>query len=128
MKPRVQSYILLLITLAIGILLGALLQSSLRDRRIKHMRFLRTAEDFVLQVESAIAPHSEEQATQVRAILMENAPAITDASQQHRDWVRSQFEILESRLAPLLDEDQQQRLKRRLHPPRPPREEDREPQ
>lgn len=124
MKPRVQASILLLITLAIGILLGALLQSSIRDRRIKHLRFLRTTEDFVAQLERVIDPTSQEQAAQVRAILEETAPPITDTVQQHREWVRVQFDALESRLLPLLDEDQQERVNRMLHPPRPAREEE----
>ena len=126
MKPRVQSSIILLVTLAIGILLGALLQSSLRERRIRHMGFLRTAEDFMRHLETVIDPTSEEQAAQVRAILSETAPQITVRVQQNREWVRTEFEALESRLLPLLDADQQKRLKRRLHPPRPPREEPRQ--
>jgi len=126
MKPRVQSSLLLLITLAIGVLLGALLQSSLREKRIKHMMFLRSHEEFVSQIEKVIDPTSAEQAAQVSAILEESAPEITAAAQQHREWVRLRLDVLESRLAPLLDEEQQRRLKHRLHPPRPPREEEKE--
>lgn len=118
MKPRVQSTILLLVTLVIGILLGALLQSSLRSKRMSHMRFLHGEEQFIAELEKAIDPVSDQQAAKINAILVEMSPGIMGTIQQHREAVRSQFTMLESRLQPVLDEEQQERLKRRLHPPR----------
>ncbi len=118
MKPRAQSTILLLLTLVIGILLGALLQSSLRSKRMSHMRFLHDEKQFITQLENAIDTVSDEQAAQVHAILVEMSPGIIDKIQLHREAVRSQFTLLEARLQPILDEQQQDRLKRRLHPPK----------
>ena len=114
MKPRAQSSILLLVTLVIGILLGALLQSSIRSNRMSHMRFLHDEEQFITQLETSIDPVSNEQAAQVHAILVEVSPEIMGTIQQHREAVRLQFTMLESRLQPVLDEEQQERLKRRL--------------
>jgi hypothetical protein len=99
-------------------LLGALLQSSLRSKRMSHMRFLHGEEQFIAELEKAIDPNSDQQAAQINAILVEMSPGIMGTIQQHREAVRSQFTLLESRLQPVLDEEQQERLKRRLHPPR----------
>ena len=118
MKPRVQSSILLLATLLIGVLLGALLQSSLREKRMKHIDFLRSSDGFVTHMIRVIDPVSPEQEASVRAVLEAAAPAITDAFKAHRDRTRQYFMEMEQRLGPLLDEDQEERLKRRLNPPR----------
>lgn len=118
MKPRLQSSILLLVTLLIGVLLGALLQSSIRDKRIRHMDFLKSNESFVAHLLTVIAPTSTAQEERVRAVLTAEAPLITGGFKAHRDLIREQFQAMELRLQPLLEEKQQERLNRRLFPPR----------
>jgi hypothetical protein len=124
MKPRVQSSILLLVTLFIGILLGALLQSSLQKNRIRHLGFLRSEEGFVNHMVMVIEPTSEEQEVAVIRILSEESPKITSAFKKHRDLIRSQFNNLEDQLIPLLDDAQKERVRRRFNPPRRPENRD----
>lgn len=115
MKPRILSGLLLLATLAIGIILGALLHSSLSSQRLNRAQMLRTEANFIEALESAIAPTSEAQAAQINAVLVEAAPLIIDQVRQNREQLRAQLDSIRARLQPVLDENQLQELDSRLY-------------
>jgi len=117
MKPRMHSSLLLLITLIIGIILGALIQSNLRSGRMKHNSIMHSEEKFVESIEAAIVPTDENQGERIRAVLSDAAPKVIGKFRECRSQVRAEIDAMEVELLPLLDEQQQERLRDRLKPP-----------
>ena len=56
MNVRVKSLILLLATLLIGLVLGALLHAHIADERIERLAYLRSSPGFIRYMERAIEP------------------------------------------------------------------------
>ena len=116
MKPRRRSAVLLLITLFIGMILGALLQSSLRAHRMKQAGFMRTEATFIENIVRAIDPVDEAQAAAVHAILESSASDLFVELRKSRKLVRNEIEVMKEALIPLLNEEQQERLKSQVRP------------
>ena len=119
MKPRRRSFLILLATLLIGMVLGALIQANFLDRRMKRIHLMRTEEGFVMSLLDAIQPSSPEQEERVRAVLEETAPSIVGFIRDGRETVRQRMEAMCLRLEPMLDPSQMARLnqKARRGPP-----------
>ena len=118
MKPRLRSTLLLLLTLGLGIVLGALIQSNLHHGRLERLHLLRSEESFVTILEDTIGPLEPAAAATVRGHLEAYATRIVTRVRENRSYVRSEMASLETELAPLLNEAQRERLRERLAPRR----------
>ena len=110
MNPRIQSTLVILSTLVIGMILGALLWSSIVTQRTEQLERLRRAERWNTFIEGAIQPRDEEQRQAIQAIVDENHQAFRSIMEE----LRSIRDSLHIKLAPILDDEQEERLKNAL--------------
>jgi hypothetical protein len=120
MKPATQSSLILVGTLAIGILLGSVLTGSLARQRTRQVEELRERGGFIEQIERAIQPRDEEQRRAVRPIIETTARENAAIVEEMHTGLRSAMEEMIAELEPLLDPEQYERLSRiaRMPPPR----------
>jgi hypothetical protein len=110
MSARLQSTLVIVGTLLIGMVLGALLWSTIVTKRTERISQLRQPAHFLKFLEEVIQPQDEEQREAIRSVV--NAH-----SMQFRAMfaeLRSRGDSLQIKLAPLLSEAQQDRLKTAL--------------
>ena len=112
MTARVKSILLLLATLLIGMVLGALVNARLAEQRLERIAFLRSQRGFIQAMERAIAPHDEAQREAVRAILDEAALRMATQLQQNGRAMQAILDSTKTELQTVLDADQLQRLER----------------
>lgn len=108
-----RSSLILLATLVLGIAIGALGAGALAQRRSEHLRELRHRGMFVDHMEQIIRPRDEAQWEAMRPILEETGRrnhALMDSTHAR---LEAEMERMRERLAPLLDEDQQERIEAR---------------
>lgn len=117
MTPKAKSALLLVATLLIGMVLGALLNARLAERRIERIVFLRSQHGFMRYMEEVIDPHDEEQREAVRVILGKASESLSDqmvrSRQETRAIIESTIEELRSVLTPEQMQQLEERMKRR---------------
>lgn len=114
MNPRLRSALLLLATLFIGMVLGALIRSSVSDHRMRRGT-MRTDDGFIASYERTIQPRDDKQAAEIRVVLSETAPEVITLIQTNQAAVREHIDAMRERLEPLLDEEQKARLEKRFN-------------
>lgn len=123
-----KSAAILLATLALGVVLGMVLQGLLMRDRTRRVAELRTPPGFVSLVESVIEPRAA-QADSIRPILEEHARRYEGLVGSARTALSAVLDSMKLQLAPLLDERQRERLSRMATLPDPnrppPRRDDR---
>lgn len=127
-----RSSLILLVTLLLGIAIGALGAGAVAQRRSEHIRELRMRGMFVDHMEQIIRPRDQAQWEAIRPIVEETGRqnyAIMDSTHV---LLEAGMERMRERLAPHLDEAQRERVEaaarfhdsfgphphRRLHRPR----------
>lgn len=114
MTPRTKSTLVLIATLVIGMVLGALLFGAVQRQRFRDALRLVRPGRFVASVEQVIQPVDEQQRQAVRQAL----EGFGDQMQRNRaemtQRMRSGLDSLQSLLSPLLDEAQRARLREHL--------------
>jgi hypothetical protein len=130
MKIETKSAAILLVTLVLGVVLGMLAQGTLMRQRDQRVAEIRTEPGFVSLVEEVIQPRPEQEDA-VRALLEESARSYESVVTSSREQVRLVLDSMKTRLAPLLDDRQRERLSRMSSVPdpnrRPPRPGERPP-
>lgn len=114
MNARTKSTLLLLATLLIGMLLGALVHARMVDHRIERLAMLRSQRGFARFIEQTVEPRDAEQREAVRQIL---DGAAVRMGRHMADSRREMAGILDStrqELREVLTEEQLARLDRRL--------------
>ncbi|MGH7564342.1 MAG: hypothetical protein ACREK5_07955 [Gemmatimonadota bacterium] len=110
-----KSSLILLVTLLLGIAIGALGAGALAQRRSEHLREMRVRGMFVDHMEQIIRPRDEAQREAIRPILEETGRrnhALLDSTHVR---LEAEMERMRERLAPLLDEAQRERVEARAH-------------
>lgn len=122
MKVDVRSALVLLVTLLLGALIGALVLGQMQQRRLGAARELRRPGGFVEHLESVIRPRDSAQAAVLQPLLETTARRNAELMQQRNRVMREELDALVEQLRPLLDADQLERLERfaRRPPPGPP--------
>ena len=119
MSAHTKTALVLLGTLVIGVVLGALLSGTLAQQRRDRSAELRGPRGFVQHMERVIQPTSDEQWAEVLPILQEaddrNRALIRDAETE----IAAALQELGEQLGPLLDERQLERLTSELDRARP---------
>ena len=108
MRIETRSALILLATLLIGALLGALITGALAQRRISRVAE-RRERGFGMHIGRGIAPR-EEQREAIRAVLGVAAQRNQEIMRGAREQLGDQLRQMREELLPLLDEEQRQRL------------------
>jgi hypothetical protein len=111
MKSGFKAWIAILVTLAVGIVIGMLLNGAMNNRRRDEMQRMRGPGGFVAEMERIIEPRDAAQREAIRPFLAatdNRNRAIVDGA---RSSMRSGLDSLLVRLSPILDEGQKKRLR-----------------
>lgn len=119
MSPSLKSVLLLLITLVIGGVLGALLHARLSEQRLERIAAYRSERGFIRYIERGIEPTDADQQEQIRQILSSAASRVSERSTRHRQEMRSIIDSTHAELSQVLTPEQQQRLREHLETHRP---------
>lgn len=114
MNPRTKSALLILVTLVLGMVLGALLHARLAEQRMERLASLRSHRGFVHYMEGVIAPRDAAQRAAVQSILQETADSLDAHMTRSRGHSRALVDSMKSALRPVLDQAQMQRLEEHL--------------
>jgi len=118
MNIKVKITFIIIITLAIGIVIGALLNRTLSQNRIKRILERRNPPIFISFYERIIEPNAD-QRDSVRKILDKYAQRFLEIRANSQEELQSSFESMTAELEPLLTPEQKERLEEGF--PRPPR-------
>ena len=118
MNIKVKITFIIIITLAIGIVIGALLNRTLSQNRIKRILERRNPPIFISFYERIIEPDAEQRA-KVRKVLNKYAQNLSEIRTNFQEELQSSFESMTAELEPLLTPEQKERLEKGF--PRPPR-------
>ncbi len=105
-----RAALVLIGTLVLGVLLGALGDAALVRHRNAAVRELRRPPGFVAHMEDIIQPRDAAQRAQIHAALEATALANDSIIRSANDHLRSALDSMRARLAPLLDAAQRARL------------------
>ncbi len=110
MKARTKSALLLLATLTVGVLIGALGASALLNQRLDQLRALRERGGFTERMEEIIQPKDEAQRAAIHAVLERTHERYMLSRRQFFAELAAGRDSLQAELAPLLTPEQQARL------------------
>jgi|GEM_PF-1182172 len=113
MSTKVKSSLIVLATLLIGIVLGALSTGALQKKKQAQNSRLPHHERFEKIMERIIRP-TEEQAQQIEAILDKRYDQIAGLQQSFQDQVFALYDSMRTDLSQVLTEEQQERLEKKL--------------
>ncbi len=119
MSARFKSTLILLATLLLGMLIGALLNARFADQRIERLSSLRTSEGFVQYVDRSIDYEDEAQRAAVLDVLERSSARMSDHMQSSRQRTFALIDTTRQELAEVLNERQLEQLDQRLRQRRP---------
>ena len=128
MTARSKSILLLLATLLIGMVLGALINARLAEQRLERIAFLRTSRGFVRFWEEAVEPQDERQREAIEAVLEQAGRRLAEHMQTSRGEMQNIIDSTKTELDALLTPEQRERLERRMRRRGQNRFEDRRPE
>lgn len=120
MTSRTRSYLLLGVTLLVGVVLGALLVGALGQFRAGRVEGMRGQDGFVRDIQRMIGPRDEAQRAELRPIIEATAERNGQIMNDFNDQMRAALAELMVELEPHLDDEQMARLRRFAHRPPPP--------
>ncbi len=118
MKVRTKSTLIVVGTLMIGMVLGALLTGTFLIHRLKSIQEMRTSAGLTEEILKVIEPYDATQEADIRHILNEKTVKIEDLRLRYTnealDSIRFVIQELQDALNPILSIDQQNRLNSRI--------------
>lgn len=125
MNAKSKSFLLLLITLLVGILLGFLLKTKIIDDRFEQMRGMKKPDGMLNMMINIIEP-SEEQLKELKPILEKHQSRFDTVMIESQDKMKVLIDLLNEDLSKVITKEQMKRLHEHL-PPRNPGLDRREP-
>lgn len=119
MNPRIKSVLILLATLLIGGVLGALLQARVAEQRLERIAAYRSERGFIRYIERGIEPRDEVQREQIRGILSTAAARASERNMRHRQEMGAILDSTRAALSEVLTPAQLDLLERHLETRRP---------
>jgi argonaute-like protein implicated in RNA metabolism and viral defense len=113
MTPKTLAAFAIVVTLCIGILIGALGHGAYLSSEDKKMRSIPPSQFFVTDLERTIQP-DEKQRDTISKILSRRSDEIAAIMDRHVQEIRAIIDSTQTDLTPILNEEQQRRLKERL--------------
>ena len=119
MQIDIKAAVMLLVTLLLGVALGALGVGALSRERNDQVRQLRRPNGFVAHMEEVIQPRDSMQRAAIATLLQETAARNDSILRGTNAQLRAALETMRTSLVPLLDSEQNARLAEaaRLAPP-----------
>lgn len=114
---KVKTALILIVTLLIGIVFGAMLYRAIFQNRIKKIMGMGAPEVFVRRFENTIGPTAE-QKSKVRKILDKYAGQFSVINEDHREKMTSLFRAFREELAEVLTPQQMKNMRRGFLRPR----------
>lgn len=106
MTTRNKSILIITGTLLLGMVLGALVWSSIHTRRMQQIADLRSTDRLMAFIEQAVQPTDDAQRTAIRDVVQSHQTAVRGLM----DQVREQQTALQGQLTEVLTPAQQERL------------------
>jgi hypothetical protein len=110
MSATIKSLILLAATLVVGFSLGLFADATLVRGRRERLDAIRRPPGFVAHMESVIQPKTDAQRDSIHVILQAQANHNDQIMRASRDQLRAGLDSMRTKLAPMLDADQRDRL------------------
>ncbi|MBC7841344.1 MAG: hypothetical protein H7099_03500 [Gemmatimonadaceae bacterium] len=111
MSPSVRAWLLLGVTLLLGICLGVLGGGAMQERRLARVNDIRRPGGFIEHVQAVIQPTEAQWAT-IRPLVEATAERNAGMRRMHDSAMRSALDSLRAALDPMLDDRQRERLAR----------------
>jgi len=120
MNLKIKITIIIILTFIIGIFVGALLNRTMTQNKIKRILDRRNPPHFISFYENIIDP-DEDQKKQIKKILEKHSKRLSEIHFNYRDELASAFRTMRDELDDVLTQEQKDRLRRGVpfHPPRP---------
>ena len=112
MSNSVRAWVLLVVTLLLGIAIGLLGGGALQERRLSRVEVIRRPGGFTEHVRSVVRPTNDSQWTLLRPVVEAAAEQNGSLRRTHDSAMRATLDTLKLRLDPLLDAAQRERLSR----------------
>ncbi|MGD8539780.1 MAG: hypothetical protein PVI66_13775 [Candidatus Aminicenantes bacterium] len=116
MNTKVKIALIIIVTLVIGIVLGAMVNRALLRHKIRRAFDERNPKGMISFIERNIQP-TPDQREQIREILKKHRINSQEIREKFMEDMRLEFESLEAELDPILTPEQKNRLKRRFRGP-----------
>ena len=111
MNARTTSFLVILGTLLVGIMIGALATGAIVNQRVEALQALRMEGGFMKMLERQIEPVDDKQKGEIRAVLKEAARRQTELRRDMISEHRALFNDLRSELDEILTPEQRERLR-----------------
>lgn len=112
MSNSVRAWVLLVVTLCLGIAIGLLGGGALQERRMARVNNLRRPGGFVDHVRAVIRPTSDSQWSTIKPLIEATAEQNAGMRRLHDRAMRAALDSLKARLDPMLDAAQRERFAR----------------
>jgi hypothetical protein len=113
MNIKLKTTIVIIFTLAIGIIIGAMLNRTLTQNRIKNILSRRDPGRFAALYEKIIEP-TPEQSKLIREVLGKHGKRISEIRKKFHEEMKSEFELMKKKMDSILTPEQKKRLEKRL--------------
>ncbi|MEP6492510.1 MAG: hypothetical protein ABJF01_07525 [bacterium] len=114
MTANMKSMVLLAITLVAGFALGLFVDASLVRRRREQVGELRRPPGFAAHMEGVIAPRNDAQRDSIRPVLERFGQGNIQIIREANAHLHTAFDSMRTTLAPMLDQEQRDRLSREI--------------
>lgn len=114
MSARTKSLLLLIVTLLLGVVVGALLNARLAQERMERIAFLRSERGFMRFLEDVVEPEDASQRQLIREILRTSAQRMAQVRTRHHAEMQSVLDSTRAQLEEVLTDEQLERLDERL--------------
>ncbi|MCK4762226.1 MAG: hypothetical protein KAW12_08515 [Candidatus Aminicenantes bacterium] len=108
---KVKTALILIVTLLMGIIIGAMLYRAISQHKIKELLDMKTREGFARNLERAIQPTAGQQEG-VKIILDKYAPQFADINRQHMEKTRELVQSMRDELVEILTPGQMRNMRR----------------
>lgn len=112
MSNSVRAWLLLVVTLCLGIAIGVLGGGALQDRRMRRVNDMRRPGGFIEHLQEVIRPTSDSQWNAIRPLIEATAEGNATRRRSHDMAMRASLDSLKLALEPMLDAAQRERLAR----------------
>ncbi len=117
MKMKTKTYVIIGLTLVIGMIIGALITGAVVRHRVRRFSSMGHPDHLATRIESIIEP-TESQRDTVHQILMKHSQQFLVIHDRFESQMLALKDSLEKDLDPILTEEQKERLARAPKPPR----------
>ncbi|KPL18934.1 MAG: hypothetical protein AMJ92_05505 [candidate division Zixibacteria bacterium SM23_81] len=117
MKIETKTYIIIVVTLVIGMVIGSLITGAVLRHRVRRFVNLRHPEHLTTRIEELIGP-DESQREAVHEILMKHSEQFLEIHSHFESEMLALRDSLRKDLDPILTDGQKKRLERQPKPPK----------